>query len=469
MNLDPDNCRLRRIFVDMSHTADSGYNTGIQRVVRKLAGILPKVSSAKRIECYPVVWRDGIFRIHLTENTQPLDLRSLKQNFTQRLPKSYQSIISRVCRTPGLRFLQNQLLPSPGHLGVFSLPVRAYFGVSQSISKRVNDREPIEFGPGDCLVLPDGYWVMMDIWPAIEAAKAQGALIHTIVYDLICMTHPQFFGPGASECFEKYLIKVLQTSDLVTGISQTVRNQIRERSIGWQADGRLDATQIAPAIESIELGAEILKRRGHVSEKISDLFSDEENQPYLMVSTFEPRKNHRVVLEAAEILLDRNQSIRLVFAGRVGWMCDETLELIARLHSKGIDIKVFHDLSDDDIDFCYENAKAVIYPSFVEGFGLPIVEALWHGRTTFASDTPIHREVGQEDCIYFDPNRAMDLAMQIQRFEQNIAFSSSKAERQVGRRAIKSWTDCAEQVLHRLLITFQVRRKNLKRKLVDVG
>jgi alpha-1,2-rhamnosyltransferase len=67
-----------------------------------------------------------------------------------------------------------------------------------------------------------------------------------------------------------------------------------------------------------------------------------------------------------------------------------------------------------------------LLPSIVEGFGLPIVESIWHGRKTFASDTPIHREVGGEHCEYFALHDPQDLAQRIENWERAIRSVDSR-------------------------------------------
>ncbi len=84
--------------------------------------------------------------------------------------------------------------------------------------------------------------------------------------------------------------------------------------------------------------------------------------------------------------------------GRVGWLCEDILIQLEKHTRRNRELFVFHDLSDAELQYCYSSSRGVIFPSIVEGFGLPIVEALWHGQKTFASDTPIHREVGRNDC-----------------------------------------------------------------------
>ena len=143
--------------------------------------------------------------------------------------------------------------------------------------------------------------------------------------------------------------------------------------------------------------------------------------PYLVVSTIEPRKNHLGILDAFDRVWPQCPDARLVIAGRAGWMYDEILRRIRRHPQFERQLIWFNDLTDTELDFCYRHARAVISASFAEGFGLPIVEALQHGRRVLASDIPVHREVGGDFCAYFDPHNATALADLVLRLEQHDA------------------------------------------------
>jgi alpha-1,2-rhamnosyltransferase len=69
--------------------------------------------------------------------------------------------------------------------------------------------------------------------------------------------------------------------------------------------------------------------------------------------------------------------------------------------------------SDADLFHLYPRARALVFPSFVEGFGMPLVEALRHGARVIASDIPVFREIGRDDVAYFDLLDAGSLAARI--------------------------------------------------------
>lgn len=86
---------------------------------------------------------------------------------------------------------------------------------------------------------------------------------------------------------------------------------------------------------------------------------------------------------------------------------------------------MFNDLGDDELSFVYSKARALLFASYAEGFGLPIVEALQHGLQVFASDIPIHREIGQKYCSFFSIDDPDSLRGQILSLEHDGVFNGS--------------------------------------------
>ena len=122
---------------------------------------------------------------------------------------------------------------------------------------------------------------------------------------------------------------------------------------------------------------------------------------WLVVGTIEPRKNHSFILDVFEELWDQGRQDKLVIIGRIGWKCDQ---VIARMQSHPeLEHKLFFfaDASDDELLYSYRNSQGLIFASYVEGFGLPIVEAMASKLRVFCSEIPVFREVGGTYPSYF--------------------------------------------------------------------
>jgi alpha-1,2-rhamnosyltransferase len=80
------------------------------------------------------------------------------------------------------------------------------------------------------------------------------------------------------------------------------------------------------------------------------------------------------------------------------------------------------DVTDTELDYCYTHAKALLFSAIVEGFGLPIIEALHKGLPVFASDIPVFHEVGGAYVSYFDQTTPASLVSLLQAYEASGTF-----------------------------------------------
>src|SRR5690606_19013469 len=87
---------------------------------------------------------------------------------------------------------------------------------------------------------------------------------------------------------------------------------------------------------------------------------------------------------------------------------------------------MFNQINDKGLEYAYANARALVFPSHVEGFGLPLVEAMQRGLPAMASDIPVFREVGRDFMVYFDLTTPQSLANQVMQFESSGKFPSLK-------------------------------------------
>ncbi len=210
-----------------------------------------------------------------------------------------------------------------------------------------------------------------------------------MVHDLTPMTHPEFCRCGESLRHAARLRTVLTTAAGVVTNSKTTMEALSKFACesGWT---------MPPAIAA-PLGLESLRPNGHSCELTGPYF--------VMLGTIEPRKNHWMALQVWRRIVERYGSAapKLVVIGQRGWECENVLDLLERCTQlRGMVIELPH-CSDDELACYLSGARALIFPSFDEGYGLPLIEALSLGVPVIAGDLPAFHEVAGNIPDYFDP------------------------------------------------------------------
>ncbi|GAB4027483.1 MAG: glycosyltransferase family 1 protein [Candidatus Microgenomates bacterium] len=140
-----------------------------------------------------------------------------------------------------------------------------------------------------------------------------------------------------------------------------------------------------------------------VAANTGSLLSDLPAKYLLYVGNAYPHKNLKVLLDAFRDLKD--PLLHLVIVSKITPFLSRTL---APYEPKNIHL--LSELTDNDLIIVYKNAKALVTPSLMEGYGLPGLEAMILGVPVIASNIPVYREVYQDLVTYFDSKNASDLA-----------------------------------------------------------
>ena len=166
---------------------------------------------------------------------------------------------------------------------------------------------------------------------------------------------------------------------------------------------------------------------------------------YLCLSTLEPRKNMKLLIEAFFNLKKEGKiKSELVLAGRKGWKLDDVLGYDSDFVNSSIHVTGFID--DEDLPFIYSLATAFVFPSLYEGFGIPIIEAMACNTIVVSSDSSSLPEVVGDAGILFKNNDVRELEKVICEIKD-----MSEADRQTyirkGQERIKrfSWDKEAEK------------------------
>ncbi len=129
---------------------------------------------------------------------------------------------------------------------------------------------------------------------------------------------------------------------------------------------------------------------------------------FLYVATFEARKNHQRLIEALATI---DEKLRVSFVGRDHGLRPSIEALATTTAQKnGMEFTFIDQIDEQGLVDIYHRTKVYVCPSLLEGFGMPLVEALAANCNVACSDIPVFREVCQEHAVYFDPSSPTDIA-----------------------------------------------------------
>jgi glycosyltransferase involved in cell wall biosynthesis len=257
-----------------------------------------------------------------------------------------------------------------------------------------------------------------------------------IFYDAIPLKSPEFTPEARRLGFERY-VRALSLFDKVLCIS---RESADDLDRCWTT---MDIRAPESVVEHLAVSFEG-ERPGPAREKNAC--------PMLLtVSTLEPRKNHRTLLEAAESLWVKGIDFRLVLVGA----CNDpeaglVLERVEALKRQGRPIAHVPQADDSMLRALHAECAFTVFPSLFEGFGLPIVESLWFKRPCVCGDRGAVAEVSEGGgCLNVDTRHAQALAQGIERLLSDGALYN-KLRLECEGRMFKTWPDYAERVLAHL-------------------
>ncbi|QDJ07925.1 Lipopolysaccharide N-acetylglucosaminyltransferase [Roseomonas mucosa] len=267
-------------------------------------------------------------------------------------------------------------------------------------SAKAPERAAVEPGPGDTLLIPGAPWAHPDYGPVLGRMKARSGLrIALVLYDLIAVKYPEWTDPGLMRVFGPWLRRTLPQVDHVLAISGATARD----AAAWVAEQGIAP---APRITAFPIGTGF----GAPRQAVPAVPPPRGDPGYvLFVSTIEARKNHALAFRVWRRLLEEmpeREVPRLVFAGGAGWLVQDLLGQIRNTANLGGKLVLAGSPSDSDLRLLYRDCRFTFFPSFYEGWGLPVTESLSFGRACLASDRASVPEAGGRFCAYLDPDNA---------------------------------------------------------------
>lgn len=441
---------MTRIAIDLSDLFDwygsHEHVTGIQRVVLEVfsqssvfdVGNVDFICRAKAGLNFYMVDKEIIFNLANSEKSGEAIKRIRKLNKDLIRKEQTSAVLRAAARKPFAML--------PHIIGRLVKPVVVRRLIREHLSAR--HLEPYNFSKGQTVVVPGAFWTLGDSANYFHQIQRQFDLkIVTFVHDILPLTHPHFFEDNAVQVFDAEVTRFLAMSKSFIVFSHYVESELAAYlklkglvnkaiyfmnfGVGLRQHENPDADWETFAIKELEL-------------------SDKEFA--ICVGSLEPRKNPRILLRAWKALYKKyGESVpTLVFVGRRGWKIDWFFDELLACNYLNNRVRVLHNVDDQQLSLLYKKSKFVLFPSFVEGRGLPVEEALAYGKYVLASNAPSVLEAGRNLAFHFDPLDEQPLIEEVSKVisdekylknkEQNIAKNVPALEKEF------TWQRSAEQI-----------------------
>lgn len=371
------------VLLDVTTTLQVPYMTGIQRVVRETVARW----LADHPDARPVVWTsDESAPRHLTERES-----------------SHLSARTGATRAPGA------------------------------------DRRPTVVIPWRCTLLVPEVPTDTTRAAAMQAlARNSGSRTAAIGYDVVVVTSGETRIEHRTETYYSYL-SALQGFTAVAPISGASAAEFG----GWAA-ALSSIGRSGPALVTVPLPVAIDRAGCKTREEVAEILGP--RQPVvLVVGSHEPRKNHLAILHASELLWREDLSFRLCFVGGRAWSSEDFGRRVAELSAARRPIDVFSGVDDEFLAAAYEHARFTVFPSFNEGFGLPVGESLALGTPVITADYGSMAEIAADGgALTVDPRDDHAIADAMRQLLTDDALLA-ELESQARDRPSRTWDDYARE------------------------
>ncbi len=399
------------IYLDVTSSCKSPMNTGVQQAVRSLHRVL-----SVQAEVTPVVW-DRQLATYCT-------LSAREHGFLTR-PFGRGGAIDQPAR----------LQPGDAEPGRRANPIPVVSKWARAISHRWNRLAfPACLRAGDTLFVPeifqDNRIELLTAWAERTAAR-----LVAVCHDAIAWRRPAITPPERHHGFRDYL-EALSRFHAVVAVSEETRHDLRAC---WEERG----CPITPiTVEGWPVNHAAGKRQTARPASAA-------TRTVVCVGTFEPRKNHLGLLEAAAQIWRRGVDFELILIGRTtAQWGSRVLEVIDSLQAEGRPIRWLRHVDDRSLHAAYEACEFTVFPSFVEGFGLPILESLWYGRPCVCGSNGAIGEIAASGggCLTVDQTLPACLADGMERLLTDPALLRQLSKEAVAR-PFDSWEALAARLV----------------------
>ncbi len=256
------------------------------------------------------------------------------------------------------------------------------------------------------------------------------------IHDLVAFLFPGTHNRKANLIERLFIKKALKKADHIITVSQNTKKDVQEKFKFYKNP---ISTIYNAADETYKPVAK---------EKLTN-FIKKTNLPkhfFVAVGTLIPRKNYPNLIKALALLHKTHPGYQLMIVGGKGWQEQEIHDLITQNYlSKKVHLLGY--LSTTAIRNLYNLAKALVFPSFYEGFGIPPLEAMKSGCPVITSYTSSIPEVVGDAALLINPESPEEIATAMKKLIENEELAESLRNKGLAQAQKFSWQQSAEKLL----------------------
>jgi glycosyltransferase involved in cell wall biosynthesis len=268
-------------------------------------------------------------------------------------------------------------------------------------------------------------------------------------HDLIVLKHPELMPPGSRWYFGSWIPSTYKKADQVIAVSRATKNDL------------VNLLNIEPdRITVIHHGIDPVYQRTtdpHEINRIRHIYHVP-MEFFLMVGSFELRKNVHHVIDAFSRISKSSNQLKLLL---VGYENKYQSKMQALVKSLDLEDKVLFPgyVADRELTTLYSVATAFLFPSSAEGFGLPLVEAMATGCPVIASDIEVFHEIGGDAAAFVPVDDPVALSEAMLKMLEDPAHRAEYVRKGLGRSVKYSWDLAGEETLRVYLRVLKRRGK----------
>jgi glycosyltransferase involved in cell wall biosynthesis len=326
-------------------------------------------------------------------------------------------------------------------IGDFGSDAESKAQLAYKLRALLTGAKPTAIRPRDVFITIGAFWGVAGIGRLLQELKNSGVVIGVFIHDILPISAPEFFQARDTRVFVKGIVEVLTFADFVLTSSEYNKELLIKH---------MAAQGMAPLpVHLVPLAREI---PGPVATdaKVSSVVAEFVRKEFVLcVGTIEVRKNPTYLFYIWKLMVQsgRTKIPTLVFAGRKGWLVQDFIDQLKACNFLDGKIVVLHDLTDAELNLLYRKCILTMFPSFAEGWGLPVGESLAHGKISICSDAGGISEVGGKLLDYLDPYNVRSGLELLSRYLDDPVLRQSR-EHEIGHHfEPRSWQKVTDDVL----------------------